>query len=123
MSILSTPSSELAAKLLAEADYADRLVGMIMTPMAGNVEQPIWSLKEAAAFLHVDQDLFHNQASIRYLDLTVLQRWICEVYSDQELATAIGTEANKYQTYVEKIKPVKELLLERIKQCETLVSA
>lgn len=123
MAGLSTPTPELATKLLTEVGYDDRLVGLLMTPMSGSIERTIWSLEEAATFLHIDKNLHQNQASIRYIDFNLLQRWITEVYSDPELASAIGAEVAKYKTYGERVNPVKELLRERLEQCKALISA
>ena len=50
---LSQPSKQLADKILTPVSFEQRLVGVKMTPMAGNVEQPIVSLQEAARFLQM----------------------------------------------------------------------
>ncbi|MBO8126887.1 MAG: hypothetical protein H0Z38_06605 [Firmicutes bacterium] len=123
MAELSKPSPELAAKILKEVEYDNRLVGLMMTPMSGSFERSLWSFEEAVNFLHIDKDLHSNQASIRYIDLNLLQRWIAEVFSDTELAAAIRNEIAKYKTFGERVNPVRELMLERLNQCKTVAQA
>ncbi len=121
MAKLSDPTPKLAAKMLQEVDYDERLVGLMLAPMSGSVERTLWSFEEAVNFLHVDKNLHENQASIRYIDLNLLQRWICEVFGDHELATVINAEISKYKNFGERVQPVKEMMLFRLNQCKKLV--
>ena len=121
MAKLSDPTPKLAAKMLQEVDYDDRIVGLMLAPMSGSVERTLWSFEEAVNLLHVDQNLHENQASIRYIDLNLLQRCIAEVFGDHELATAINAEISKYKNFGERVQPVKEMMLFRLNQCKKLV--
>ena len=78
MKNLSTPSRELASRILKEVKYEQRFAGTKMTPMAGNRLTSIYSFEEAVQFLHVDDlgDLMSmgSGASIGYLNLKWLGR-------------------------------------------------
>ena len=122
---LSSPSKQLAAKILEPVSFKQRLVGVKMTPMAGNVEQPIVSLQEAVRFLRMpslERVLAAGpRASVPYVDPQVLQAWVLDVISDQELSEAIGEKAAKGQNYREKAESMRELLKLRVEQARTVL--
>ena len=51
---LSEPSMELAEKLLREVGFEERVVGVKMTPRAGNRVSSIYSFEEVLGFLHTE---------------------------------------------------------------------
>lgn len=124
---LSQPSKQLAAKTLAPVSFELRLVGIKMTPMAGNVEQPIVSLQEAVRFLQMtslEQVLAAGpKASVPYVDPKVLQAWILDVFGDQELSEAIEEQVAKGQNYREQAESMRELLQLRVEQARTVLEA
>jgi hypothetical protein len=122
---LSEPSKELAAKVLGKVGFHERLVGVRMTPMAGALQQPIHGFQEATNFLHIDS-LDHvlaagPRASVAYIDPTALKRWVGEVFGDTELAEAMGEAIEKCNSYVETIRPVRQLMEQRLNQCKAVV--
>ena len=111
---LSEPSMELAARLLGEVGFEKRIVGVKMTPRAGNKVSSIYSFEEAVDFLHMDslEDLLAvgGRSSVGYLDLDQLTRWVGEVFGDKELAEEMGKEIGKSNSYMDKVKIIKQLM-------------
>lgn len=125
MSKLSQVTEELAAKLLSEVDYSQRLQGTRYHAMAGGMPVVFLELQEAKEFLHVGslQSLLTcgGGGTINYLDWTKLKTWIAEVFGDYELADSVGKEIAKGKSFVETMGPIKELLEERLQQCKSLL--
>lgn len=125
MTELSPPSKELAARILAPVSFEQRLVGVKMTPMAGNVEQPIVSIPEAAAFLQIASlervIAAGPRASVPYIDPKALQAWILDVLDDQELSEAIEAQVAKGTNYREQAESARELLKLRIEQAKAVL--
>ncbi len=118
---LSKPSKELVARLMKKVDYQKQLKGVIMNAMAGTIERSIYSFQDACNFLY-SSSLEELQAaggagSIRYIDFGVLQKWLREVFGDEELATAIGQEVATEAFYGKQLPLVKKLLMQRLNQC------
>jgi hypothetical protein len=122
---LSQPSTELAARILAPVSFEQRLVGVKMTPMAGNVEQPIVSIPEAAAFLQMASlervIAAGPRASVPYIDPKALQAWILDIFADQELSEAILEEVAKGTNYREQADSTRELLELRVEQARAVL--
>ena len=120
---LSAPSIELATKLLTEVGFNERLVGVSMHPMAGNIEASIYSFEEATNFLHCDEgDLrIRNTGSIGYINLDELKKWVGEVFGDKELAETIGEKIEKGSNYKEQVEVIQTLMEQRLRQCEKIV--
>ncbi|MGD8624769.1 MAG: hypothetical protein PVF47_11870 [Anaerolineae bacterium] len=93
--------------------------------MAGNVEQPMHSLQDAARFLHMeplDRVLAAGpKASVPYVDPKVLQRWVTEVFGDLELGDAIEEKIESGQNYREKAEAIRELLSQRMSQARVVL--
>lgn len=123
---LSEPSMELAERLLSEVGFEERFVGTKMTPMAGNRVSSIYSFEEAVDFLHMDslEDLLAvgGRSSVGYLDLDQLKRWVREVFGDKELAEEMGKEIKKSNSYMDKVKIIKQLMQQRLSQCNKWLS-
>jgi hypothetical protein len=122
---LSLPSNELAARILSPVSFEQRLVGVRMTPMAGNVEQPIVSISEAAAFLQMvslERVIAAGpRASVPYIDPKALQTWILDVLDDQELSEAIEVQVARGTNYREQADSARELLKLRVEQARAVL--
>lgn len=124
---LSEPSRELAARLLGEIGFEERLRAANLTPMAGAREHSIYGFRQAVNFLRIDEfeDLMAAgpRASIAYVDPDALRRWVAEVFGDMELADAIGKAIAEGSSYVETMRPVKALMEHRLSQCEAVLTS
>jgi len=120
---LSKPSKELAKRLLTQVGFKDRLIGYKMTPMQGNLEESIYSFKDANEFLWFDFGEFgvKSSGSIGYIDPIKLEKWIFEVFGDKELAEAIGKKTKESNNYKERLEAIKPLVEQRLKQCWEII--
>jgi hypothetical protein len=93
--------------------------------MAGNVEQPMHSLHDAAHFLRMeplDRVLAAGpRASVPYVDPRALQRWVTEVFADPELGEAIGQKIEDGQNYRERADAIRQLLSHRMNQARAVL--
>lgn len=120
---LSEPSKELAKRLLTLVGFKERLIGFKMTPMQGNMEESIYSFKDAIDLLWFDVgDLsVRTSGSIGYIDPGKLEKWVGEVFGDKELAEAIGKKAKEGSNYKERLEAIKPLMKQRLKQCREII--
>lgn len=125
MANLSEPSRELAAAVLRQVDYEERLGGFRLDGAEGQIPQDLHSLEDVARFLRPDPvDLLFGaggRGGINYVDLSVLSRWVAEVLGDAELAGAIREVTAQENAYGKQIRPVRELLELRLQQCRALI--
>jgi hypothetical protein len=122
---LSEPKPELAARLLAAVGFEQRLVGLKMAAMGGSNPSELYSLNEVANFIHVDDyetALRDQHATVGYVDPSALSRWVAEVLGDEELAAAITECAPQGAFYGSVAMSLKELLLERLAQCQAVLN-
>jgi hypothetical protein len=123
---LSDISRELAAGLLREVGFEDRLTGWSMRQMSGSRQTFIYSLQEVAGFLKIPEldTSFSPGAggSIGYVDMAELIRWIGDVFGDHALAGAIGEATSRAESYAQTLTEAKELIQQRLQQCEELLS-
>lgn len=121
MTRLTQPPQELVERLKQEVEYDKRIVGLVMNPMSGGAERPLYSVQDACNFLYMDSVAEINDPgskdTVHYIDLTLLQRWLREVFGDDELADAIRTVVAKEDYYGKQLPGVKALLKERLSQC------
>ena len=119
---LSEPSKELTTRLLSEITFKERLVGVYMHSMAGNIEESIYSFEEAVDLLHFDAGelRIRGSGSIGYIDLDELQKWVGDVFGDKELAEAIGEKIKEGSSYKERVLPIKVLMQQRLNQCKEI---
>ncbi len=124
---LSEPTKELATRLLAEVGFEERLRAANLTPMSGARQHSIYGFRQAINFLRIDEfeDLVAAgpRASIAYVDPDALRIWVAEVLGDTELADAIGGAIAEGTSYVETMRPVKELMEYRLSQCEAVLAS
>ncbi len=125
---LSEPTIELAARLLSQVSYNESLAAVVMSPTAGDTEYAVQNLKKAIGLMYVRDidnlaDLFsmRGQPAIGYIDLDALKKWVAKAFGDEELAQAIGDVLAQSDSYIERIEPIKELLLHRLQQCEEVL--
>jgi hypothetical protein len=122
---LSLPSKELAVRLLGKVRFEDRLEATRSTAMAGHVRSWIYTLQEAADFLHMSkaEELLQmgGKGSIGYIHPPALHKLVGEVYQDGELAAAIGEQIEKGKNYSERMEGIKRLLEHRLAQCRLVM--
>ncbi len=125
MAPLSEPSPEFAAKVLRRVGSKHRLAGVKMSPMAGNLEQPMYSLEGAIKFLEMDsgEHLIGGgpQGSIPYVDPKFLGRWVADVLGDDKLAEAIDEAVERSKNHRERIKAARALMEQRVSQCKAVL--
>lgn len=111
---LQQPSAELAERLRRQLGNDEMLTGLKMSVMGGSNAQPLYSLPAAANFLQIgsyEEAMRPNsQATIGYIDLGALERWVRGVFGDDELADAINAEIATGDKYGIAAPRVKELL-------------
>jgi len=128
---LSEPATELAKKILSKVPWQNRLVASITRQMTGITMIDIYSFEEAVNFLRscrsdysLDELLISgSSATINYLDLSALANWVGDVLGDSELSQALrevvgGESENPLLAFREKVKPVLELMEQRLEQCK-----
>jgi hypothetical protein len=126
MAVLNDPTRELAERVLREVGYDQRLVGLKMAAMGGAHPSDLFSLREAARFIHVDDyetALRDNHATVGYIDLKALARWIDEVIGDGELSAAIAELAGGDVFYGNIALSVKDLLVDRVTRCQSVLAS
>ncbi len=127
MNRLSEVKGELAAKLLSEVEFDQHIIGTRYHAMSGGTPIYITGLKEVAVFLHFGSPksllTLGGGGTINYIDFTNLRNWISDVFGDQELAKAIDREIETGTCFANTVGPIKQLLEERIAQCESVLKA
>ena len=122
---LEQPPQELAARLLAKVRFEDRLEVTRSVAMAGDIRSWVYTLREATDFLHMSrvEDLLQKggKGGIGYIHPPTLEKWVREVFQDQELALAIGQVIETGQCYAERMVGIKRLLELRLAQCQDVV--
>ena len=125
MSRLSQVTEEQAAKFLSEVEFANHIKGTTFHAMSGGKAIYILGLKEVAQFLHFGSmkslTTLGGGGTINYIDFAKLRIWVSDIIGDQELAEAIDEEMEKGSGFAHMIEPIKELLQERVNQCESVL--
>lgn len=135
---LLKPSRELAARLLSEVSFPERLFGIRENAGEGDMEETIYSFEEATDFLDgelkgVEEAMKRHPVgeTVYSIEPKVLVKWVGETLGDKELAQAIEEVTREYyepmgpyQRYlknIELVRPVKELMLQRLEQCKEVI--
>lgn len=122
---LSEPSEELAVRLSSKVRFEDRLEVTRSAAMAGDIRSWVYTLQEAADFLHISriEDLFQigGRGGIGYIHPPALRRWVGEVFQDEELASSIDKEVETGSCYAERMVGIKRLLERRLAQCHDVL--
>jgi hypothetical protein len=126
MSGLTAPTPERAEHILREVGVDEEFVGLKMSAMGGSSPSKLHSLVATARFL--DAGTYEeairpaSKATIGYVDLNLLVKWVTDVFGDTELAAAIQVEIDTGKAFGYVARPIKALLLERVEQCESVLA-
>jgi hypothetical protein len=101
------PTKELAARILGEVDFPDRLIGHKLRRRMGPVPVSLDSFEEVVRFLTED---------IPQIDLEDLHTWVGEKIGDKDLALAIEEISLKDMDDPEKFLHIKGLMAARLGQ-------
>jgi hypothetical protein len=122
---MQPPSAEEASRILRPVDYPERLVGLKMSAMGGSNPTELYSLEDAARFIHVDDyeiALKDNHATVGYVDPKALAAWVSEVLGDPTLSDAITSLAETDAFYGSIALDIKALLAARLEQCKEVLA-
>jgi hypothetical protein len=118
---MTAPSKEMATRLIAKLGYEGRLLGCEVSPWSGCNDLYLFSLEEAADFLDADLDVLSGMNGFMHLiEPDDLRAWIENQFGDSELVASIA-ELMSYKLKIASIRPIKELLLARLKQCREVL--
>ncbi len=125
MTTLTKPTEEEARRFTRAVDGGRAFVGTVMSPSAGSSAARLLSLGMVQQFLE-DRTIEDFRAAglrlnIHYADFGFLAQWFDEVIGDAELAGAISELHATGEAFGMLVPRVKELLQERIDQCEEVL--
>jgi hypothetical protein len=109
MQTLSTPDEQLAARVLREVDFEERLVGYRLRERTGPMPSSLYSFEEV---VHLLGD------KCPYVCLERLEQWVDSVTEDAELAAAIANVIDEETNDRDRMLRVKTLMGERLCQCK-----
>ncbi len=112
---LSKPSKELAAKVLRRMTFGERL-SLAWHNGESDIQESMYSFEEAVHFLAMDE----NRLACS-VDFDVLREWVEGTVGDAELAGAISGVTQKSADNTELIRAVKELMEQRLAQCQAIL--
>jgi hypothetical protein len=113
MQALSQPDPALAARILADVSYEQRLVGYRCRARWGQVRAHIYGFKELALLLRDRRPA---------IDLGVVERWLRTVIGDGELADRVAEVIAAAPADQERMRQVGSLLDERLAQCRQIAA-
>lgn len=123
----STPSPELAGRLLRDVPYARMLVGYEMHQMSGNTQVALFSLEDVVQFMKAPkvEALLRvgSRASIAYVHADALIRWVAEALADPALAQRLRAAVDASDSYVAGVRAMQPILQERLDQCRAVAAA
>lgn len=114
---LAAPGPELAARILSEVPFAERLPAGRFRPPAGILQGHVRSL--SALFLHLSP----QPSSIPGVNLKRLADWIAGTVGDAELADHVREEVARATSHVDGCLRVYDLVGRRIAQAERALEA
>jgi hypothetical protein len=114
---MTAPDRDLAARILREVPFADRLPAGRFRPPVGILQGHVRSLP--ALFLHLSP----QPSSLPGVNLTRLPDWIAYVVGDRELADRVREAAASATCHVDGCLKVYHLVAERIAQAEAVVGS
>lgn len=112
---MAPPGAELAARILREVPYADRLPAGRFRPPVGILQGHVRSLP--ALFLHLSP----QPSSLPGVSLKRLPDWIAGVIGDHELADRVREAAASATCHVDGCLKVYHLVGQRLAQAERVV--
>lgn len=107
MKPFSPPTEDLAARILGEVGFQDRLIGHRMRRRMGLVPVSLYSFEEVVEFLAED---------LPQIDFDDLRIWVGEKIGDQDLAGAIEEIGRKEMSDPEKALHIRGLMAARLVQ-------
>lgn len=113
MEKLKEPDKKLAARILTEVGFDERLVGYQLRQRMGPVPITMYGFEEVAGF-------FLNPYPV--IDMGELETWIREIMKDEELADRIKEFPRGDEHNPENIIRVAQLMEDRLVQCKKLVN-
>lgn len=126
MTELNAVSREDARRITRVVELQEKLPGAHLTAMAGNMLVEMGSLAEVEVFLtpinaeEVAAAGVHGE--IHHLDPRMLAAWVRDTIGDAELADRLGEIADSPEAYGLLVPGMKALLVERLAQCQTVLS-
>lgn len=108
MSSLTPPDAALAARVLQEVGFEERVIGYRLRERMGAVPATLYSFEEVVSLLH---DPFPRA------DWNGLARWVRTVIGDGELAAEMEAVLRVTENEGERLCRVRELMGERLVQC------
>ena len=108
---LTSPSKDLAERILTEVAFKDRLTGYRLRERTGITTIRLYSFEEVVALLH---DPFPR------IDFVGLESWIRGVKGDGELAEKIKKVIEAESNELERLKRIRALMEERLQQCKSV---
>ena len=131
MSALTTPSNDLARRILGDVAWDDALLGHTLQG-PGSASYSFTNVEHVAQFIGMStldvepEDLFLRGADIRacYVKPEALQEWVGTVVGDPELAAAIGdviAADNGVDSYPVAMQPILQLVRERADQARAVL--
>jgi hypothetical protein len=109
MERLSRPSGALARRVLTEVGFEDRLVGFRLRRRAGPDRVTLYSFREVVGFLTDD---------FPRMNIAGLAEWTRNAMGDGELADLIDAVNGEATNEREKLLRIRNLMGERLLQCE-----
>ncbi len=109
MQTLSAPDEHLAARILREVDFDQRLVGYRIRERTGPVASSLYSFEEV---VHLLSD------KCPYVSLEQLQQWLETVAEDAELAAAVAAARQEETNDRDRLQRAGTLMAERLCQCK-----
>ena len=109
MQPLSTPDEHLAARVLREVGFDQRLIGFRMRQRTGPVPASLYSFAEV---VHLLGDKFP------YVSLERLEQWVRTVAEDGELGAAIADAIQEETNDRDRMVRIRTLMAERLCQCK-----
>jgi hypothetical protein len=110
---LSEPDPVLAARILADVSFDQRLVGYRCRARSGQIRANLYNFKEVALLLRDKQPM---------IGLRDLQQWLAIVMADLELAERVAEIVASAGTDRERLLQISSLLDERLAQCRHVPS-
>jgi hypothetical protein len=107
---LSSPTEELARRILGKVAYQDRLPAGRLAPRLGITRGSVRGLPELYLYLTPDD------RTLPALSLERLAGWVEQIIADGELAVRIRTAVDASASYVDGCINVRELVGQRIEQ-------
>jgi len=114
MQRLSTPDEHLAARVLREVGFEERLLGYRLRERTGPMPASLYSFEEV---VHLLGD------KCPYVSPDGLQQWVDSVTEDAELAAAIADVIRVETNDRDRLSRIRTLMGERLCQCKKAVQS